>query len=90
MERPPQRRVAAPTPGLYALEEALADVLSGPLQYIDTGPWHNIQRLHACAYRNDRVLVVNVYCSIKEATAARIDIYSPSRGYVRLYADKSA
>src|SRR5687768_14632844 len=88
--RSPPAPVARPRPGLYALDEALADALSGPLQYIDTGPWHNIQRLHACAYHNDRVVVVNVYCSVKETTAARIDIYSPTRGYVRLYAEASA
>lgn len=82
---------AAPRPGnMYSLDEAVADALSGPLQYIGTGPWQGIQRLYACAYHNDRVLVVDVYCTITPPKAARIDIYSPTRGHARLYAEASA
>ena len=69
--------------GLYAADEALRDALSGPWEYVGTGPWPGIRRLHACAFRNARVLVVNVYCSIKETQAFRVDVYSPSRGRVR-------
>ena len=33
------------------------------------------------------MLIVNVYCSITEAPAFRIDVYSPTRGHVRIYAE---
>lgn len=74
---------------MYALDEAVADALSGPLHHIGTGPWQGIQRTHACAYRNDRVIVVNVYCTIKDGRAVRVDIYSPTRGHARLYGEAS-
>lgn len=77
----------APQPGLYALDEAVRDALSGPWTYIGTGPWHGNHRVQACAYRNDRVIVVNVYCTIKEARAFRVDLFSPTRGRVRIYAE---
>ena len=48
---------------LYLLDEALQDALSGPWEYLGTGPWHGNARAPACAYRNARVLVVNVYCT---------------------------
>jgi len=72
---------------LYPLDEAVADALSGPLTHIGTGPWHGIHRILACAYRNERVIVVNVYCTIKETRAFRIDVFSPTRGRVRIYAE---
>jgi hypothetical protein len=31
--------------------------------------------------------VVNVYCTSKEPKAFRIDVYSPTRGWVRIYAE---
>jgi hypothetical protein len=31
--------------------------------------------------------LVNVYCTIKEAKAFQIDVYSPTRGWVRIYAE---
>ena len=31
--------------------------------------------------------MVNVYCTRKEPTAFRIDVYSPTRGWVRIYAE---
>ena len=96
-EAPPPATALAPLPpaaqrpgNMYALDEALADALSGPLHYIGTGPWQGIQRLHACAYHNDRVLVVDVYCAVTPPKAARIDIYSPTRGHARLYAEAKA
>lgn len=72
---------------LYGAEEALADVLSGELEYLGTGRWPGIERSHACAFRNQRVLVVNVYCTLKESQAFRLDVYSPTRGRVRVYAE---
>ncbi len=73
--------------GLYGAEEALRDVLSGGLQYIGTGRWPGVERSRACAFRNQRVVVVNAYCTLNESQAFRIDVYSPQRGRVRIYAE---
>jgi hypothetical protein len=86
----PTSQTSAPKPQverLYAADEALRDALSGRLDYVGTGPWPGINRMFACAFRNQRVLVVNVYCSIMESEAFRIDVYSPTRGRVRIYAE---
>jgi hypothetical protein len=82
-------RKAAPARGaaLYPLDEALQDALAGPWQHLGTGAWYGNARAHACAYRNDRVFVVNVYCALKEPTAFRLDVYSPTRGVVSIYAE---
>jgi hypothetical protein len=90
---PPAAPVVARPPeptGIYALDEALRDAFSGPWTYVGTGPWTGNARLKACAYRNDRVLVVNVYCTIKEVKAFRVDVFSPTRGRVRIYAEAKA
>lgn len=79
----------SPLPSLYTLQEVITDALSGPLQFIGTGPWPGIQRSYACAYHNDQVIVVDVYCSIKEGKAVRLDVFSPTRGRARLYAEGS-
>ena len=83
------RRESAPAhgDGLYPLDEALQDALSGPWEHLGTGPWYGNARLPACAYRNGRVIVVNVYCTSKEPLAFRLDVYSPTRGWVRIYAE---
>jgi hypothetical protein len=73
--------------GLYGAEEALSDVLSGELHYIGTGRWPGVERSRACAFRNQRVVIVNAYCTLNEAEAFRIDVYSPERGRVRIYAE---
>jgi hypothetical protein len=72
---------------LYPLDEALKDALSSPWEHLGTGPWYGNYHVHACAYRNARVIVVNVYCTSKEPQAFRIDVYSPTRGWVRIYAE---
>ena len=77
----------ARTAGLYSAQEALRDVLSGPLEYIGTGRWPGVERSKACAYRNQRVLIVNAYCTLTETQAFRIEVYSPERGRVRIYAE---
>ncbi len=81
----------APAPqavaGLYSADEALRDVLSGPLHYVGTGPWLGVSRLQACVFRNERVVVVNAYCTLTDSHAFRIDVYSPTRGRVRIYAE---
>jgi hypothetical protein len=86
---PPVERAPART-GIYALDEALGDALSGPLTYIGTGPWTGNHRVLACAYRNERVIVVNVYCTVTEVKAFRVDVFSPARGRVRIYAEARA
>jgi hypothetical protein len=82
-------RESAPARGEvpYPLDEALQDALSGPWEHLGTGPWYGNARLPACAYRNGRVIVVNVYCTSKEPQAFRLDVYSPTRGWVRIYAE---
>ena len=93
---PPVVRAPAPRPpqvsrsGLYAPDEALRDVLSGDLEYVGTGSWPGVERSRACAFRNRRVLVVNAYCTVTEVHAFRIDVYSPERGSVRIYAEATA
>ncbi|HEX5659255.1 MAG TPA: hypothetical protein VFX59_18805 [Polyangiales bacterium] len=93
-ERPeaaPPDRVSVPTPapaqGLYGAEEALRDALATPLQHVGTGTWPGIRRMFACAFQNDRVLVVSVYCSPTDRQALRVVIYSPQRGRVSIYAE---
>jgi hypothetical protein len=85
--------VVAPAPArpshLYAADEALRDVLSSELQYVGTGRWPGIERSKACAFRNARVLAVHVYCTLIETNAFRIEVFSPERGRVRLYAEAS-
>ena len=90
---PPVVTLAKPKPpplprtNLYGPDEALADVLSSPLEYLGTGRWPGIERSFTCVFRNARVFVVNAYCTPTEAPAARFDVYSPERGYARLYAE---
>jgi hypothetical protein len=79
-------RPAAPK-GLYSAQEALRDALSGELEYIGTGRWPGVERSRACAFRNQRVVIVNAYCTLNEVNAFRIDVYSPARGSVRIYAE---
>lgn len=81
---------AGPPPApidLYAAEEALDDALTGEWTYLGTTRWPGISRARACVFRNERVFVVNVYCTIAEEHAFRVDVYSPSRGRVRFYAE---
>jgi len=75
---------------LYGIEEALRDALSGPWVHVGTGPWPGNARMQACAFRNERVIVVNAYCGVQDTEAVRLDVYSPSRGHVRIYAESKA
>lgn len=85
--RPPPAPAARAA--LYAADEALADALSGDLQHVGTGSWPGNNRMYACAFRNQRVLVVNAYCGVSETPAIRLDVYSPERGRARIYAESS-
>lgn len=75
---------------LYAADDALRDVLSGPWEYLGTGPWKSTERTHACAFRNQRVIVVNVYCTIEDSQAFRLEVFSPHRGLARIYAESNS
>lgn len=84
----PPNETPPPRPeGLYAADEALRDALSSPWGYLGTGTWPGTNRTQACVFRNARVFIVNVYCTISETNAFRVDIYSPERGRVRIYAE---
>ncbi len=78
---------APPAVPLYTVTEALDDVLSGPLQFIGTGPWFGNASIHACAYRNERVIVVYEYCTVREQPALGLIVISPSRGVLKIYAE---
>lgn len=65
----------------------MSDALSGELEYIGTGRWPGVERSRACAFRNQRVVIVNDYCTLNETHAFRMDVYSPERGRVRIYAE---
>jgi hypothetical protein len=90
--------IVVPSPALppaidrsqYAFDEALADVLAGPLTHIGTGDWYGLARFHACAYRNHRVIVVNLYCSPREISSFAVVVLSPDRGRAFLYAEARA
>jgi len=36
------------------------------------------------------VIVVNAYCSLRDTQAFRVEVYSPTRGRVRIYAESAA
>jgi hypothetical protein len=84
-----QTSLPRPAEGLYTVDEALRDALSSPWHHVGTGRWPGISRMYSCAFRNDRVLIVNVYCGTTEVRAFRVDIYSPRRGRVSIYAEAS-
>lgn len=85
---------AEPTPTatpLYSPAEAIADALSGPLVRMvgDTGSAPN-ERLPDCFYRNERVIVLNRYCSKREINTTGIQLMHPERGVIDFYAEASA
>jgi hypothetical protein len=65
----------------------LNDALSSRLEHVGTGKWPGVERSRACAFRNQRVVIVNAYCTLNEAPAFRVEVYSPLRGRVRIYAE---
>lgn len=77
----------APLAPLYTVTEALEDVLASPLKFIGRGEWFGNASIHACAYRNARVIAVNVYCTAKETPALSLVVLSPTRGRVVIYAE---
>lgn len=79
-----------PGSDLYDLREALADALVQPWTFVGTGEWFGMFRVNACVYRNDRVFVVNPYCTLKEKLAASVVIIHPERGRAVIYAEGDA
>ncbi|HEY0252683.1 MAG TPA: hypothetical protein VGC41_14205 [Kofleriaceae bacterium] len=75
---------------LYTISEALEDLASGPLVFIGTGEWFGTYAIHACAYRNSRVIVVNIYCTAKEQPAFSVIVISPTRGHLTIYAESDS
>lgn len=90
-DKPPLVTTANPPPaepkGLYGLDEALADAFSSPWTFVGTGEWFGMFRVNACVYRNERVVIVNKYCTLKEKPAAGVVIMHPTRGRVFIYAE---
>ncbi len=88
----PALALAAPAPpgDLYALDEAVADALAGPWEHVGTGEWFGIYSIHACVYRNQRVFIVNIYCTAREQTAFGLVVLSPTRGRAKIYAEAKA
>jgi hypothetical protein len=79
----------AETP-LYTLNEALTDISASPLVFVGTGEWFGNFSIHGCAYRNARVIVVYVYCTVREQPALELVVLSPTRGRVLIYAEGSS
>jgi hypothetical protein len=77
--------LAAPAK-LYPLGEAIADATSGPLEFIGMGPWPGTFRRFSCAYRNERVIVVEHHCMPNTRTDIRVQILSPKGGSVAVTA----
>jgi hypothetical protein len=78
---------AAPAVTLYRVVDALADARSSPLTRVGMGDWHGNFSIKGCIYRNDRVFVVDVYCTYKEQPAFSVVIISPEKGEVVVYAE---
>ena len=75
---------------LYTITEALDDVASSPLVFVGTGEGFGNYSIHACVYRNARILAVNVYCTAKETPAFSLVVLSPTRGRATVYAEADA
>jgi len=72
-------------PAVYTPAQAVADVLSSPLEYVGRGPWFGMARWESCVYRNKRVLVVDIYCAKSWPQAFSVRVFSPTRGRIRLH-----
>jgi hypothetical protein len=72
---------------VYALDEAIADAMASPLVFVGKYGIPGLHRIMACTYRNDRVFVVDIYCTEKEMTTFSVAIISPARGRVTFYAE---
>jgi hypothetical protein len=68
-------------------QKSSADSICGRLVFARQPYLDSTTRVHACAYRTARVLMVNVYCTSKEPNAFRLEVYSPTRGWASIYAE---
>ncbi len=72
---------------LYTAKEAIADIMASPLEFIGTGQWYGEAPFPPCAYKNDRVLVIDGYCTTnREITTFSILVFSKTKGYLKMYA----
>ena len=65
---------------LYPPDEALADALSSPLRHLGTGVWPGRYKIPSCAYRNEKVIVLDSYCTLREMNPTTVWIFHPERG----------
>jgi hypothetical protein len=63
-------------PVAYTPQQALADVLSSPLEFVGKGLLYGYQSIESCLFRNDKVLVLDGYCTKTEVGAADLIVYS--------------
>jgi hypothetical protein len=75
---------------VYGLAEALDDAYASPWTFVGTGDWFGLFRINACVYKNDRVFIINHYCTGKEMSSAGVVVISPTRGRVYIYAEGKA
>lgn len=78
---------ASPPPSFYTVADALADAKASKLERLGIGAWPGNYSIKGCVYKNDRVFVVDVYCTYKEQTAFSVVVISPTNGEVRIYAE---
>lgn len=78
---------AAPPVTFYAIGDALADAKASPLKRLGIGAWPGNYSIKGCIYKNDRVFVVDVYCTYKEQVAFSVIVIHPTKGEVRIYAE---
>ena len=71
---------------LYPPSDALADAASGPLQHVGTTLWYGRYGIPSCIYRNEKVFVINSYCTLKEIPQSGVFVIHPERGVVTLKA----
>ena len=71
---------------LYNIHQAMEDVFSSPLEFIGTGEWYGEHPYPSCAYKNDKILIIDNYCSRREITTFSVTFFSPERGYLKIYA----
>ncbi|HYH97341.1 hypothetical protein [Hyalangium sp.] len=71
---------------LYPPAEALADAVSGPLRHVGTTLWYGRFAIPSCIYRNEKVFVINSYCTLKEINRTGVIVIHPERGVVALKA----
>src|ERR1041385_5344607 len=86
IDAPPSAPEVPAAPG-YSAIDALADAKASPLTYVGIGAWPGNYSIKGCVYKNDRVFVVDVYCTYKEQVAFSVVIVNPDKGEVRIYAE---